>query len=260
VDGDWDSYINFMKTQLTELITNYPGVKGIWFDGEWERRSVNWHFDEIYPLIHKLNSSILIGNNHHLAPLTGEDFQMFEKDLPGGNSTGFSGESKVGALPLETCETINNSWGFNITDRSYKSVKQIIHYLVTDAGLNCNFLLNVGPMPNGKIQKEFVDTLSKVGDWMKKNGESIYETRGNLIEPQQWGVVTAKGNTIYAHILQNPSDGYILIPSLKQKIAKITALNNGSPLKFKQQPEGVFVYTKGLATDPYDTVIKITTN
>ncbi|HTI58363.1 alpha-L-fucosidase [Mucilaginibacter sp.] len=260
VDGDWDSYINFMKTQLTELITNYPAVKGIWFDGEWERRSVNWHFDEIYPLIHKLNSSILIGNNHHLAPLTGEDFQMFEKDLPGGNSTGFSGESKVGALPLETCETINNSWGFNIADRSYKSVKQIIHYLVTDAGMNANFLLNVGPMPNGKIQKEFVDTLAKVGDWMKKNGESIYETRGNLIAPQQWGVVTSKGNTIYAHVLNTPSDGYILIPSLTKKITKITALSNGDPLKFKQQPEGVFVYTKGLATDPYDTIIKITTN
>ncbi|MFB9843062.1 alpha-L-fucosidase [Mucilaginibacter ginsenosidivorans] len=260
VDGDWDSYINFMKTQLTELITNYPGVKGIWFDGEWERRSVNWHFDEIYPLIHKLNSAILIGNNHHLAPLTGEDFQMFEKDLPGGNTTGFSGESKIGALPLETCETINNSWGFNITDRSYKSVKQIIHYLVTDAGLNCNFLLNVGPMPNGKIQQEFVDTLTKVGDWMKKNGESIYGTRGNLIAPQQWGVITSKGKTIYAHILSNPADGYILIPSLKEKIAKVSALGNGNPLKFKQQPEGVFVYTNGLETDPYDTVIKITIN
>src|SRR6195952_3838832 len=53
--GDWDSYINFMKTQLTELISNYPAVKGIWFDGQWERRNVNWHFEEIYGLIHKVN-------------------------------------------------------------------------------------------------------------------------------------------------------------------------------------------------------------
>ena len=259
-NADWDSYINFMKTQLTELITNYPGVKGIWFDGQWERRNVNWHFDEIYPLIHKLNSSVLIGNNHHLAPFLGEDFQMFEKDLPGGNTTGFSGESKISALPLETCETINNSWGFNINDRGYKSVKQIIGYLVNAAGRNANFLLNIGPMPNGKIQPEFVDTLTKVGTWMKKNGEGIYGTRGSIAAPQQWGVVTAKENTLYAHILSAPGQDYIFIPSLKQKITKVTALANGNTIKFKQQPEGVFVYVKDIETDPYDTIIKLTTN
>jgi len=257
---DWDSYINFMKTQLTELITNYPGVKGIWFDGEWERRSVNWHFDEIYPLIHKLNPAVMIGNNHHLAPMVGEDFQMFEKDLPGNNLTGFSGDAKIGQLPLETCETINNSWGFNITDRNYKSVKQIIDYLVNAAGRNANFLLNVGPMPNGKIQKEFVDTLAKVGTWLQKNGESIYGTRGSLIAPQQWGVVTANGNTLYAHILTASTQDYILIPTLTKKVTKVTAMANGNHLKFKQQPEGVFVYTKGLDIDPYDTIIKLTTN
>jgi alpha-L-fucosidase len=123
-----------MKDQLTELITKYPGVKGIWFDGNWERTAANWHYDEIYGLIHKLNPAILVGNNHHLAPKDGEDFQMFEKDLPGNNTTGFSGESKIGTLPLETCETINDSWGFNIRDRSFKSSKQIIHYLVNAAG------------------------------------------------------------------------------------------------------------------------------
>ena len=79
---DWNSYINFMKTQLTELITKYPNVTGIWFDGHWERTEVNWHYNELYSLIHKLNPKILIGNNHHLAPMKGEDFQMFEKDLP----------------------------------------------------------------------------------------------------------------------------------------------------------------------------------
>lgn len=258
-NADWDSYIKFMKTQLTELITNYPGVKGIWFDGEWERRTVNWHFDEIYPLIHQLNPAVLIGNNHHLAPLVGEDFQMFEKDLPGGNTTGFSAESKISSLPLESCETINDSWGFNITDQSYKSVKQIIHYLVNDAGRNANFLLNIGPMPNGKIQPEFVDTLKKVGQWMQKNGESIYGTRGDVVTPQPWGVLTSKENTLYAHIISSLGQDYIFIPMLKQKITKAAILNGGN-LKFKQQPEGVFVYLAGVTPDAYDTIIKMTTN
>lgn len=258
--GDWDSYIKFMKDQLTELITKYPGVKGIWFDGHWERKNVNWHYDEIYALIHRLNPAILVGNNHHMAPIDGEDFQMFEKDLPGANTTGFSGESKIGTLPLETCETINNSWGFNITDRSFKSSKQIIHYLVNSAGRNANFLLNIGPMPNGKIQPEFTDTLAIVGNWMQKNGESIYNTRGGPVSPQPWGVITANGKTLYAHIENAPSQPYIFIPQLKFKVVKAVSLNGGAAVKYKQQSEGVFIYTDGLTLDPVDTIIKLTVN
>jgi alpha-L-fucosidase len=254
---DWNSYINFMKTQLTELITKYPNVTGIWFDGHWERTDVNWHYDEIYSLIHELNPKILIGNNHHLAPMMGEDFQMFEKDLPGENTTGFSGGSKIGELPLETCETINNSWGFNINDNHYKSVKQIVHYLVNAAGRNANFLLNVGPMPNGKIQPEFVDTLNKVGDWMKKNGETIYDTRGNVIAPQPWGIVTQKGNVLYAHILNGVKGDYVFIPGLKQKISKVDLFGSTSALKFKQQPEGLFVYLPNTTLDNIDTIIQL---
>ncbi|QEM11523.1 alpha-L-fucosidase [Mucilaginibacter rubeus] len=259
VNGDWDSYINFMKAQLTELITKYPGVKGIWFDGHWER-DVNWHYDEIYGLIHKLNPAILVGNNHHLEPKEGEDFQMFEKDLPGANTTGFSGKSKIGALPLETCETINNSWGFNITDRSFKSSKRIIHYLVNAAGLNANFLLNIGPMPNGKIQPEFTDTLAIVGAWVQKNGEAIYGTRGSGIPAQPWGVITQKDKNLYVHVMTPPQQPYVFIPQLKGKVTKAALLADGSAVKFKQQTEGVFVYLNGVATDPNDTIIKLTTN
>jgi alpha-L-fucosidase len=256
-NADWNSYIKFMKTQLAELITKYPNVSGIWFDGHWERTNVNWHYDEIYSLIHQLNPKVLIGNNHHVAPFKGEDFQMFEKDLPGENTTGFSGQSKIGNLPLETCETINNSWGFNINDNRYKTVKQIIHYLVNAAGRNANFLLNVGPMPNGKIQPEFVDTLNKIGEWMRKYGETIYDTRGNVVPPQQWGVVTQKGNFLYAHILNGLKEQYVFIPDVKQKISKANLFGSTVELKFKQQPEGVFVYLPNVSTDNIDTIIQL---
>ena len=185
---------------------------------------------------------------------------MFEKDLPGGNTTGFSSKSQISQLPLETCETINNSWGFNNNDRTYKTVKQIIQYLVNAAGNNANFLLNVGPMPNGKIQPEFADTLAVVGSWMQKNGESIYGTRGGLIPPQQWGVITYKPHVLYAHILKSPRQPYIFIPSVEGKVSKAVSLADGSKLKIKQQPEGVFVYTDGLNLDPVDTIIELTTD
>jgi alpha-L-fucosidase len=99
VHGDWNNYIAFMKQQLTELLTNYGEIAGIWFDGYWDQLNndsdkinkphVDWHFGELYALIHQLQPKCLVGNNHHLQPLPGEDFQMFEKDLPGGNTTGF---------------------------------------------------------------------------------------------------------------------------------------------------------------------------
>ena len=102
-------------------------------------------------------------DNHHLTPFAGEDFQMFEKDLPGENRSGLSFQEAAEHMPLETCETINRSWGFNITDRNYKSVKQVVHYLVNTAGRNANLLLNVGPLPSGVIQQEFRDTLAAAG-------------------------------------------------------------------------------------------------
>ncbi len=189
--SDWNHYIAFMKAQLTELLTQYGPIAGVWFDGYWDqlpndhdktnKPKVDWHLPEIYALIHQLQPQCLIGNNHHLSPIPGEDFQMFEKDLPGGNSTGFGGQS-VSSLPLETCETINNSWGFNITDTHYKSSKELIRLLVKDAGYGANLLLNIGPLPNGEIQAAFTERLDSMGIWLKKNGYTIYGTHGRLYE------------------------------------------------------------------------------
>ncbi len=265
--SNWESYIRFMKAQLTELLTNYGEIAGIWFDGHWDqldndvdkklKSKVDWHYNEIYELIHKLQPQCIISNNHHLAPIAGEDFQAFEKDLPGHNTTGFGGQS-VSTLPLETCETMNDSWGFNITDRNYKSTRSLIQYFVRAACYNANFLLNIGPMPDGTIQPEFTDTLAKMGQWVKKYGETIYGTRGAVTIPKKWGGFTQKGNTIYMHILAN-EDGekFIFIPELKQKIQKAVLYNGKQEVKFKQQPEGTFIYLTGTEWNDIDTIIEL---
>ena len=112
--GDWKSYYKFMNNQLTELLTNYGPIGAIWFDGVWDQpEDFDWQLEEQYALIHKLQPACLVGNNHHRTPYAGEDFQMFERDLPGENSAGLSGQS-ISALPLETCETMNGIWGYTI--------------------------------------------------------------------------------------------------------------------------------------------------
>ena len=107
--GVWSKYLDYQNAQLRELLTNYGEIAGIWFDGWWDKPDADWQLDKTYQLIHSLQSQTLIGNNHHRTPLPGEDFQMFEKDLPGRNTAGFNEEEKVANLPLETAETINQA-------------------------------------------------------------------------------------------------------------------------------------------------------
>lgn len=223
--SDWNSYINFMKAQLTELLTNYGPIAGIWFDGHWDQTEhenrtdqstyVDWHYPEIYELIHRLQPECLIANNHHLPPFEGESYQIFERDVPGENKGGLSGQ-EVSKLPLETCQTINESWGFDITDDKYKSTKELLHLLIRTAGTGANLLLNVGPMPNGKIQTECVERLRQMGEWMDKYGYTIYGTKQGFTLPQSWGAITNKGKTYYIHILEKDTPSVTLnIPNIK---------------------------------------------
>jgi alpha-L-fucosidase len=252
--GDWNKYLDYMDAQLTELLTNYGEIAGIWFDGWWDRPGADWKLGRTYSLIHSLQSQALIGSNHHRRPNPGEDFQMFEKDLPGGKNSDFNKDSEVGNLPLETCETINNSWGYNKNDKNLKSTKQIIHYLVRAAGLNANFLLNVGPMPNGKIQPDFVSRLQDVGGWLGRNGEAIYGTRGGPISPRPWGVTTSKDNKVYVHILDWQDPG-ILLPALPRRIVAAHYLKDGSKADYQELDSGVLVKIPERIRDDIDTIV-----
>jgi alpha-L-fucosidase len=264
--SNYASYLQFMKNQLTELLTHYGPISCIWLDGHWDqtnpegnadRRSrIDWKYDELYGLIHTLQPQCMIGNNHHLDPIPGEDFQMFEQDLPGQNHSGLSYQ-KASELPLESCITMNGSWGFRITDRKYKTVKEVIHTLAGAAGRNSNLLLNVGPMPNGEIQQEFTDTLKQVGAWVNKYGQSIYGTRGGPLSPADWGVTTQKGNEVYVHVLKHSDNLQITIPG-KFDLKSIHALN-GSPVTIIRSDKSSITIALGGIIEPFDHVIQLTT-
>ena len=109
-------YVAYYQGQVRELCTNYGEIGGLWFDGWWDKPDADWDLAGTYRLIHELQPGALVGNNHHVAPLPGEDFQIFEQDLPGKNAAGFNKAKVAGGLPLETCMTINRSWGFDARD------------------------------------------------------------------------------------------------------------------------------------------------
>ncbi len=258
-----DQYFDFMKNQLTELLTNYGDVvREIWFDGHWDWDQVknpefSWRYDEIYGLIHELRPDVLIGNNHHINVLPGEDVQIFEQDLPGENTTGFAEEDvDVSDLPLEICQTMNDSWGYNIKDKKYKGTTALIRYLVKAAGSNANLLLNVGPRPDGTLPDVAVEELLGIGEWLNEYGFTIYGTRGGDIPSHDWGVVTQKDNVRYVHIL-SLKDDTLYVPITGGKVTSAVCVNTGEKIKFTQDGEGVLLKLGAVPTD-IDHIISLT--
>lgn len=254
--GDWDSYYTFMNNQLTELLTNYGPIGAIWFDGFWDQPAdFDWQVDEQYALIHRLQPSCLIGNNHHSTPLPGEDIQIFERDQPGENTAGLSGQD-ISQLPLETCQTMNGMWGYKIQDQNYKSTKELIHYLVGTAGKNANLLLNIGPQPNGELPVVAVQRLKEMGEWLNVYGETIYGTRGGDIAPHAWGVSTRKGNRLFIHIIDLDDDGLYL--PLKAKVVDAKVFVDGTKVSYKQEKDGGVFLKLPKVPDEIDYVIELT--
>lgn len=264
------TYFDFMECQLTELLTRYGKVGCIWFDGNWDHEEweqpYDWPYDEIYPLIHKLQPSCLIGNNHHITPYPGEDIQIFERDIPGENTAGWHSGGVSTVLPLETCQTMNGSWGYRMTDQNYKSADELIRYLVSTAGRDANLLLNVGPQPDGNIPAAALERLAAMGEWLAVNGETIYGTRSTLVKPQPWGVTTHKDDCMWLHVFpadafKTAADGQIYVPyKAGRKVASVTPY--GSPetkLPFKQYREGLFVTLPAdMPADVPDYIVEVT--
>jgi alpha-L-fucosidase len=255
--GDWSRYLDFLDTQLTELLTNYGPIGGIWFDGMWDKPDADWRLSRTYALIHRLQPAALIVPNHHEAPKPGEDVQTFEQDLPGANTAGFN-TKEIGSLPLETSLTMNQSWGFNITDKRFKSVKELIGYLVRAAGNDGNLLLNIGPRPDGTIQPEAVERLRAIGDWLRTYGHSIYGTRGGPVSPRSWGATTRRGDTVFVHVLDWP-DRELALPPLGARVVRASMLANGNPVSAVESRAGVTLTLPDAATGELDRVVVLVT-
>lgn len=257
--ANWTTYYRFMNNQLTELLTRYGKIGAIWFDGFWDHDQdsipFDWQLEQQYQLIHKLQPACLVGNNHHVDVHPGEDIQIFERDVPGQNTAGYSGQA-ISRLPLETCQTMNGMWGYKITDQNYKSTDELIRLLVRTSGKGANLLLNIGPQPNGELPATALQRLKEMGAWLRENGESIYGTTAGDIEEQPWGVTTRKNDTLYLHILHCNEKSLHLPLTCKVKSA---TLLHGRNVKFKQSKTGVTLLFDEQPTG-VDYIVKLITD
>jgi alpha-L-fucosidase len=265
---EWPLYLDYMELQLTELLTRYGPVALIWFDGLGNQEK----YDGIrfLNLIRKLQPATLANDRIGVDA----DYETPEQFIPnaiptkGIQLTGIdpSVQEKLKAsIPRredfrlwETCMTINNTWAYNKHDLDFKSSQVLIRMLVEVASRGGNFLLNVGPQPDGTIQPEFQDRLRAIGEWLSVYGESIYETTYGPVQGVASLRTTMKGNSVFVHIFDWPSAS-LELPALEAKVISARLLANGVPLTFKQSERNLQIKLPTQAPSPTVNVIALKT-
>ncbi len=254
---NWPKYRDeYMKPQLKELITSYdPAV--MWFDGEWVKEWTEPQGRELYNYVRSLKPDIIINNRvgkgrSGMKGLTKEgysgDFGTPEQEIP---STGLPG------VDWESCMTLFHHWGYHRDYQKWlRPSEKYIHELADIASKGGNLLLNIGPMPDGLFPQPCVQRFAEMGDWMKRNGESIYGTTASPFAKLPWGRCTQKPGKLYLHVFDWPADGRLIVPGLVNKIktAYLLAGMKGHSLTVSREDEDVIV-TVPPKMDSADTVI-----
>jgi alpha-L-fucosidase len=206
-----DRYEQYLRTQVGELITQYGPLLILWFD-------VSQDFDAkrgqgVVDYVRSLQKDIIINNRCAVAG----DYETPEQQVGSFNRD----------RPWETCMTIARQWAWKPRDET-KSRVECLQTLLRSVGGDGNLLLNVGPMPDGRIEPEQVERLQEMGVWLAKFGDGVYGTRGGPFKPGPWGAATCKGDQIYLFVMKWPEQGPLQLPPLPRKIVASELLSGGT--------------------------------
>jgi len=247
----------YMKPQLKELLTQYPNIDVLWFDGEWV---ADWSDDQgraLYAWLHAIKPSLIINNRvgHTRSGLSGltqaggigvGDFGTPEQRVP---ATGLPG------VDWETCMTMNDTWGFKSFDDGWKDTKTLLRTLIDVASKGGNFLLNVGPTAAGQIPTESAARLREMGQWLRANGESVYTTTVSPFDAPAWGRYTTGKGRLYAHIFDWPKDGQLALSGVTTKPRAVYLLSDHKPLVVEQSGDGYVVRLPAVAPSSIASVL-----
>jgi alpha-L-fucosidase len=239
-----DRYIDYMKGQLRELLTNYGPIGILWFDGGWEHTAAELHAQDVVDMIRSLQPDIIINDRINIP----QDYDTPEQYIP---ATGIPGRD------WETCMTMNDTWGYKSTDDDWKSSPDLIRKLVDIVSKGGNFLLNVGPTAEGLFPQPIVDRLADMGRWMNLNSESIYGTTASVFRRLDWGRCTVKPGKLYLHVFDWPAEAKLVVPGLQNEVKAAYMLTdlNKTPLPVERSGDSVVVGVPAKAYDPVDTVV-----
>lgn len=258
-NGHWDpnqekatfaEYINKVSVpQVKELLSNYGDIAVLWWD-----TPTNMTDEAALKLqeVLKLQPNI-ITNDRLKRPNFPGDTKTPEQKIPT--------REELDGKDWETCMTMNGTWGYRTSDTNWKSTETLIHNLCDIASKGGNYLLNVGPKPDGTFPEASTERLKEIGHWMKVNSEAIYASKAGPIAPVAWGRCTQKETkgktTLYLSIFDWPQDGKLLVPGVKNKIISAKLLANNKSLKTTKTADGIMITVPATAPDTIASVIKL---
>jgi alpha-L-fucosidase len=243
---DFDGYVqHYVKPQVREILTQYGPVCLIWFDTP--KRISTQQSRELVDLVHQLQPDCLVNGRI-------------------GNALGDYAEARDNRIPdalvqsdWEVPATINDTWGFKKDDHNWKSVEDLLRKLVDVTSKGGNYLLNVGPTAEGAIPQPSVERLEAMGKWLARNGDSVYGTRPGPIQGAAWGRTTQKGNTVYLHVFEWPSNGVLRVEGLGKRATGAALLDGGQRLDVSGDGAAATIKVPAKAPDAIDTVIAVQT-
>jgi len=261
--ADFDRYVAYVKTQLRELLTGYGALGVLWFDGQWEGTWTHERGLDLYNHVRSLQPGIIINNRVDVGGdslgLTrpghyAGDFGTPEQQVP---PTGLPG------VDWETCMTMNDHWGYNRHDSKWKSSRELVRTLVDVVSKGGNFLLNVGPTPEGEFPPESVQRLADIGEWMRVHGEAIYGTQASPFRSLPWGRCTQKAieanpTRLYLHVFDWPADGRLRVPGLLNEVRQarvLSEVNRSSDVRVARDEDAVVL--SGLGDDPPNNLCSV---
>ena len=215
-------YIDYLHAQVNEITDGrYGDVDVLWLDySKNQFQGEAWRAKELVELVRKNQPQVLI--NNRLWQNTKEkregqdkywfgDFSTPEQHIPANGIEG---------VDWETCDTLNITWGWSKNATDFKSSTELIHRLVDAVSKGGNYLLNIGPLPDGSIDPKSVERFNAIGDWMDVNGDAIYGTQAGPFTRLPWGRATSKqiadgGYRLYLHVFDWPNNGELFIPGLE---------------------------------------------
>jgi alpha-L-fucosidase len=234
-------FVDYIHGQIRELLTNYGKIDVLWYDVSWPLDAQGWESERMNEMVFKLQPDIVVNNRNGLPG----DFSTPEQHI----------HAEESGRAWESCMTMNDSWGYQRADDNWKSAKTVIRNLSTCANGGGNYLLNIGPKPDGSIPEESVRILSAVGQWMDRNGATIYDSEPCQPSNSVFANFTRKGKTLYIHVYFWPGDT-VAIGGLQAKVVSARLLASGKKVEFEQ--EQFRVRFKGLpATAPDEPVTVI---
>lgn len=215
----WARYLDYLRAQLTELLTQYGPIDLLWFDGQWERTAEEWHAAELRRLVASLQPDAIVNNR-----LPGQgDYETPEQLLPSTRPLG----------PWELCLTMNDSWGWRPKDTNYKSPRALARYLVEVVSRGGNLLLNVSPMGYGGLPDVQVSRLKELGAWITTHGEAVIGVRPAPAGVEFYGPATLGGNRLYLHLLAQPVANVAVRGLPVRRVRQVSVVGTKEPLTYQ---------------------------